>query len=141
MKQMDQRNDQLEEKAQSSNEQFKALEQMVEPFKEQLESFELEKNALLSRTEASQEEMNKLASQYSSLLGHQNHKQKIHHVVKLKQDNVGLKTEIENLKLEVKRAQKAGAKWEQKYQEMLGVKKFDPRLSMQPQPRNKENME
>lgn len=47
--------------------------------------------------------MNKLASQYSSLLGHQNHKQKIHHVVKLKQDNVGLKTEIENLKLEVKR--------------------------------------
>ena len=57
MKQMDQRNDQLEEKAQSSNEQFKALEQMVEPFKEQLESFELEKNALLSRTEASQEEV------------------------------------------------------------------------------------
>ena len=84
--------------------------------------------------------MNKLASQYSSLLGHQNHKQKIHHVVKLKQDNVGLKTEIEHLKLEVKRAQKAGAEWEQKYQEMLGVKKFDPRLSMQPQPRNKENM-
>ena len=57
MKQMDQRNDQLEEKAQSSNEQFKALEQMVEPFKEQLGSFELEKNALLSRTEASQEEV------------------------------------------------------------------------------------
>ena len=57
MKQMDQRNDQLEENAQASAEQYKALEQMVEPFKEQLESFELEKNALLSRTEASKEEV------------------------------------------------------------------------------------
>ena len=38
------------------------------------------------------------------------------------------------------RSQKAGAKWEQKYQEMLGMKKFDPRLSIQPQPRNKENL-
>ena len=104
MKQMDLRNDQLEEKALAFEEQYKSLEQMVEPFKEQLESFELEKNSLLSKTEASQEEvrreyelisynnfviqMNKLASQYSSLLGHQNHKQKIHHVQKLKQENM-----------------------------------------------------
>ena len=57
MKQMDQRNDHLEEQAQASAEQYHALEQMVEPFKEQLESFELEKNALLSRTEASKEEV------------------------------------------------------------------------------------
>ena len=40
-----------------SEEQFQALQQKVEPFKEQLESFELEKNALLSRTEASKEEV------------------------------------------------------------------------------------
>jgi len=83
--------------------------------------------------------MTKLATQYSSLLGHQNHKQKIHHVVKLKQDNVALKDEIDNLKLELKKSQKAGLKWEQRYQEVMGTKKFDPRLSFQPQPRNKEN--
>ena len=57
MKQMDLRNDQLEEKALSSEEQFRSLEQMVEPFKEQLESYELEKNSLLSKTEASKEEV------------------------------------------------------------------------------------
>ena len=57
MKQMDLRNDQLKEHAQTSMEQYQALEQKVEPFKEQLESFELEKNALLSRTEASKEEV------------------------------------------------------------------------------------
>ena len=57
MKQMDLRNDQLKEHAQTSMEQYQALEQKVEPFKEQLESFELEKNALLSKTEASKEEV------------------------------------------------------------------------------------
>ena len=121
MKQMDQINDQLEEHAQASVEQYQALEQMVEPFKEQLESFELEKSALLSKTEASKEEvcynsliislgflafilqMNKLASEYSSLLGHQNHKQKIQHVVKLKQENVQLKSNMDQLKLDLKK--------------------------------------
>merc|ERR1712007_8809 len=111
---MDHRNDQLEEHAQASVEQYQALEQMVEPFKEQLESFELEKNALLSKTEASKEEMNKLASEYSSLLGHQNHKQKIQHVVKLKQENVELKSIMDQLKLDLKKSQKNSARWEQK---------------------------
>ena len=57
MSQMDERNEELEEKATLAYEQLKALQDMVEPFKEQLESFELEKNALLSRTEASKEEV------------------------------------------------------------------------------------
>ena len=47
--------------------------------------------------------MNKLASEYSSLLGHQNHKQKIQHVVKLKQENVQLKSNMDQLKLDLKK--------------------------------------
>ena len=47
--------------------------------------------------------MNKLASDYSSLLGHQNNKQKIKHVVKLKQENVSLKTDLDKIKLELQR--------------------------------------
>ena len=54
--------------------------------------------------------MNKLASDYSSLLGHQNNKQKIKHVtlcrqhmVKLKQENVTLKTDLDKIKLELQR--------------------------------------
>ncbi len=42
---------------------------MIEPFKEQLESFELEKKALLSQSEQAQGEVKKLAIQYGSLLG------------------------------------------------------------------------
>ena len=38
------------------------------------------------------------------------------------------------------RCQKNSAKWEAKFQELSGQKKFDPRLSFQPQPKNKENL-
>ena len=33
----------------------------------------------------------KLGQQYAKLLGHQNKKQKIHHVIKLKDENIALK--------------------------------------------------
>ena len=42
-----------------------------------------------------------MSKQYSSLLGHQNHAQKIQHVVKLKQENVSLKSRIEALQLDL----------------------------------------
>jgi hypothetical protein len=45
------------------------LQDMIEPFKDQLESFELEKKALLSRSEQAQGEVQKLATQYGALLG------------------------------------------------------------------------
>ena len=39
------------------------------------------------------------------------------------------------------RAQKAVNKWEQRYNEVTGLKKFDPRMPFQPTPRNKENFQ
>jgi hypothetical protein len=48
---------------------FILFQEMIEPFKEQLESFELEKKALLSQSEQAQGEVKKLAIQYGSLLG------------------------------------------------------------------------
>ena len=57
MSQMDQRNEELEEKAALAADQLKALQDMVEPFKEQLEGYEVEKNALLSSQEASKDEV------------------------------------------------------------------------------------
>merc|ERR1712045_512092 len=141
MSQMDERNEELEEKATLAYEQLKALQDMVEPFKEQLEGFEVEKKALLSSQEASKDEVSKLSKQYSSLLGHQNHAQKIKHVVNLKKENVTLKSKVESLQLDLSKAQKAVSKWEQRYNEATGLKKFDPRLSFQPTPRNKENFQ
>jgi hypothetical protein len=39
----------------------------------------------------------KLATQYGSLLGRQNHQQKIQHVVKIKRENINIKTEVAGL--------------------------------------------
>jgi len=141
MELMEQRNEDLESQAVEANTELKNLQDMIEPFKEQLEGYEMEKNALLSSNQESKEEVNKLSKQYSSLLGHQNHAQKIQHVVKLKQENVSLKSKVESLQLELTKANKSISKLEQKYNEAAGLKKFDPRLSFQPTPRNKENFQ
>lgn len=53
--------------------------------------FAAERNALLNENGANQEELNKLSDAYAHLLGHQNQKQKIKHVMKLKDDNFNLK--------------------------------------------------
>lgn len=60
-------------------------------FQQQLDAFEAEKNALLNEHGAAQEELNKLSDAYARLLGHQNQKQKIKHVMKLKEENAHLK--------------------------------------------------
>lgn len=47
---------------------------------------------MLSEHGAAQEQLNKLRDSYAKLLGHQNLKQKIKHVVKLKDENSQLKS-------------------------------------------------
>lgn len=58
---------------------------------EQLDGFAAERDALLSEKGATQAELNKLAGAYANLLGHQNQRQKIKHMVKLKEENLELK--------------------------------------------------
>ncbi|KAI5935124.1 Hyaluronan mediated motility receptor [Manis javanica] len=62
---------------------------------------EAEKQALLNEHGASQEQLNKLGDSYAKLLGHQNRKQKIKHVVKLKDENSKLKSEVSKLRSRV----------------------------------------
>lgn len=61
---------------------------------EQLEMFEAEKSALLNQALFAENSMASLASKYTQLLGHQNSKQKIHHLDKLKQDIFNLRKVI-----------------------------------------------
>lgn len=58
---------------------------------EQLAAFEAERLALLGRSKDAQSEVEKLSREYAKLLGHQNQKQKIRHVLKLKEENNNLK--------------------------------------------------
>jgi hypothetical protein len=74
---------------------------MVEPFRDQLESFEMERNALLAQKREAQGQVQKLATEYANLLGHQNHKQKIHHLIRLKQENLDMREELAKMNLEL----------------------------------------
>ena len=56
-----------------------------------MEAYENEKSAIMRRSRDVEREMKELADKYASLLGHQNTRQKIRHVEKLKEDNIKLK--------------------------------------------------
>ncbi|NXB89981.1 HMMR protein, partial [Vidua chalybeata] len=77
---------------------YEDLHNKVKPFQQQLDAFEAEKNVLLEEHGAAQEELNKLSDAYAKLLGHQNMKQKIKHVMKLKEDNAHLKQDVSKLR-------------------------------------------
>ncbi|NXQ69429.1 HMMR protein, partial [Quiscalus mexicanus] len=88
----------LKKEIQTWRKLYEDLHNKVKPFQQQLDAFEAEKNALLEEHGAAQEQLNKLSDAYAKLLGHQNMKQKIKHVMKLKEDNVHLKQDVSKLR-------------------------------------------
>ena len=46
---------------------------------------------ITGRNKFAQAELDKLSTEYGKLLGHQNQKQKIHHIIKIKEENNSLK--------------------------------------------------
>lgn len=105
---------------------YQELESLIEPFREQLEMFEAEKSALLNQALFAENSMASLASKYTQLLGHQNSKQKIHHLDKLKQDIFNLRKELAEKNLALEKEKKARAKADAKLKELTGQRKFDP---------------
>lgn len=66
-------------------------ELLIEPFREQLEQYEIEKSTLLDQKCDAENEIKSLSLKYAEMLGHQNHKQKIKYMVDLKAKNLQLK--------------------------------------------------
>ncbi|KAK3100424.1 hypothetical protein FSP39_019743 [Pinctada imbricata] len=118
---------------------YEDLSTKVEPFMEQLDAFELEKQALLGRSNHAQAEIDKLSTQYAKLLGHQNQKQKIHHIIKMKEENNSLRKartflytffeklhEVTSLKEQCSKQKRTITKLEEKLDTKDGKKRFDP---------------
>ncbi|XP_030069394.1 hyaluronan mediated motility receptor isoform X2 [Microcaecilia unicolor] len=117
---------------------YEDLHNKVKPFQQQLDAFESEKNALLSEHGAAQEELNKLSDAYAKLLGHQNQKQKIKHVMKLKEENTWLKQEASRLRSQLAKEREAGKRLQEQLNAMQGIQRFDPSKAFQHE--SKENM-
>ncbi|XP_028573263.2 hyaluronan mediated motility receptor isoform X2 [Podarcis muralis] len=111
--------------------QYEDLLNKVKPFQKQLDAYEAEKNALLNENGAAQEELNKLSDAYAKLLGHQNQKQKIKHVVKLKEENAQLKQEVLKLRSQVAKEKKVRGELEDQLNAIQGIKRFDPSKAFQ----------
>ncbi|XP_042858234.1 myosin-13-like isoform X2 [Penaeus japonicus] len=120
IKELKDTNAELLEELNSWKNKFQHLEKMIEPFREQLDAYEVEKVSLLSRSSAAKEEVDKLSKQYATLLGHQNHKQKIQHVLKLKTENNELREEVFKLRQETERQRKTVKRLEEKMLRLSG---------------------
>ncbi|XP_074068574.1 hyaluronan mediated motility receptor isoform X2 [Macrotis lagotis] len=116
---------------------YEELYNKTKPFQQQLDAFEAEKRALLTEHDATQEELNKLSQSYAKLLGHQNQKQKIRHVMKLKEENNQFKLEVSKLRSQLTKEKETGKKLQEQLNEAKGIKRFDPSKAFQHE--SKEN--
>ncbi|XP_063269425.1 hyaluronan mediated motility receptor [Prinia subflava] len=110
---------------------YEDLHNKVKPFQQQLDAFEAEKNALLEEHGAAQVELNKLSDAYAKLLGHQNMKQKIKHVMKLKEDNAHLKQDVSKLRALLAKEKQTSRHLEEQLCAAQGIKRFDPSKAFQ----------
>uniref|UniRef100_A0A915KVQ0 Hyaluronan-mediated motility receptor C-terminal domain-containing protein n=1 Tax=Romanomermis culicivorax TaxID=13658 RepID=A0A915KVQ0_ROMCU len=124
------------EKSASYKSQYDDLTSKIEPFKEQLEMYYAERNTLISMENESELKVKELFDQYANLLTHQNNKQKIRHVVKLKEENLKCRAEVATLKKELARSKAAVASYQNKIDHLQGKRRFDPKLAFR---HNKEN--
>ena len=70
---------------------YEELEEKYRPFLEQVDSLEDLNKLLQSQTSLAQSEAEKFGELYAKVLGHQNQKQKIQYVKKLRDENASLK--------------------------------------------------
>ncbi|CAN7991745.1 unnamed protein product, partial [Ixodes hexagonus] len=62
---------------------YELLLARVAPFQEQLELYEIEKNLLEQKNQTTEARLSELNKTFSQIMGHQNHKQKIHYLSKV----------------------------------------------------------
>ncbi|OXB61179.1 hypothetical protein ASZ78_000872, partial [Callipepla squamata] len=110
---------------------YEELHNKTKPFQQQLDAFEAEKNALLNEHGAAQEELNKLSEAYAKLLGHQNQKQKIKHVMKLKEDNTHLQQDISKLRALLAKEKQTNRDLQEQLCAIQGIRRFDPSKAFQ----------
>ncbi|XP_042645933.1 hyaluronan mediated motility receptor isoform X2 [Tyto alba] len=110
---------------------YEDLHNKAKPFQHQLDAFEAERNALLNEHGAAQEELNKLSDAYAKLLGHQNQKQKIKHVMKLKEENTHLKQDVSKLRALLAKEKQTNRDLQEQVYAIQGIRRFDPSKAFQ----------
>nr|KAG5697249.1 hypothetical protein BaRGS_031245 [Batillaria attramentaria] len=71
--------------------------------------------------------MAKVMDKYAKLLGHQNHKQKIQYINRMKEEYMQCRKEKEELKVKVNKQSATIQRLEKEMKALEGKKKFDPK--------------
>ncbi|KAM9289487.1 hyaluronan mediated motility receptor [Morus bassanus] len=121
----------LKEEIETWRNLYEDLHNKTKPFQQQLDAFEAEKNVLLNEHGATQEELNKLSDAYAKLLGHQNQKQKIKHVMKLKEENTHLKQDVSKLRVLLAKEKQTNRDLQEQLHTIQGIRRFDPSKAFQ----------
>ncbi|XP_075253972.1 uncharacterized protein LOC142345660 [Convolutriloba macropyga] len=82
---------------------YHELRLSVEPFQDLLNQYDMEKKMLLQKSQSTEQQYSDLVDRYADLMGHQNHKQKIKHLNKLKANNLSLRQENYTLREEMQK--------------------------------------
>ncbi|KAK1340868.1 hypothetical protein QTO34_017263 [Cnephaeus nilssonii] len=98
---------------------------IIKPLQLHLDAFEAKKNSLLNKHGANQVQLNNLIDSYAELLGHQNIKQKIKHVVKLKEENSQLKLEVPKPRSKLAIKKQSKRQLQEALNKVLGIKHFE----------------
>ncbi|XP_005091484.1 hyaluronan mediated motility receptor [Aplysia californica] len=114
-----------ENEAESDAESWKAkyedLVLRMEPFREILDGFEMERKLLQDRDKFTSEQIDRLTKECITNMGHQNHKQKVKYVNKLKQENVDLQKRCHETQEELCRQNALVKKYKERLDRLEGT--------------------
>ncbi|KAF6214533.1 hypothetical protein GE061_009276 [Apolygus lucorum] len=88
---------QLEARLEEELAKIRSLENMIEPFRDQLSQFERERAEILAKSQKTEKELEAVTVEYAKALGHRNHLQKIRQIETLVQSREALKKENQKL--------------------------------------------
>ncbi|XP_065581014.1 hyaluronan mediated motility receptor-like isoform X2 [Artemia franciscana] len=92
----------------------------IEPFMSLINNYEAERKSLVEINQTTESELTALTSRYADLIGHQNNKQKIKHLEKLKLDLFNTKKDLHGVKMELEKEKLMRKRAEESYGELRG---------------------
>uniref|UniRef100_A0A0B7B3X0 Hyaluronan-mediated motility receptor C-terminal domain-containing protein n=1 Tax=Arion vulgaris TaxID=1028688 RepID=A0A0B7B3X0_9EUPU len=103
---------------------YEELEKRMEPFKDILDTYDLERQLLQDRDRYTSEQIEKLTKEAIKNMGHQNHRQKLKYVEKLKQENITLHKKFCETQEELHRKNALLKKYQERLEKFEGTKEL-----------------
>ncbi|XP_065323089.1 hyaluronan mediated motility receptor-like [Gordionus sp. m RMFG-2023] len=123
--------EQLSQESEETYNKLKICETTLDEANKQIIVLKVEKENLAKLNAKVTKELKNFELEQADTMGHHNHKQKIRHVITLKEENLKLNDELNKVKHDLKKKDQLLKAYEDKMNRLEGKKKFDPKLAFQ----------